>query len=52
MGLQNYCKNLGIKYVHIPQLGIESDLRKELTDKESYKKLFASYRISLKEKTN
>ena len=50
--LQNYCKNLGIKYVPIPQLGIESDLRKELTDKKSYEKLFASYRISLKEKTN
>ena len=50
--LQNYCKNLGIKYVHIPQLGIESDLRKELSDKESYEKLFASYRINLKEKVN
>ena len=50
--LQKYCNNLGIKYVHIPNLGIESDLRKELTDQESYEKLFASYRIGLREKTN
>lgn len=50
--LQNYCNNLGIKYVHIPQLGIEGHLRQKLTNKESYEKLFDSYRIGLNEKTD
>lgn len=50
--LQNYCNNLGIKYVHIPQLGIESKLRQKLTDKKSYEKLFDSYRIRLNKKTD
>ena len=49
--LQNYCNNLGIRYVHIPNLGIENYLRKDLTDKESYKKLFTSYKIGLNKKT-
>ncbi|MCF7857999.1 MAG: DUF488 domain-containing protein [Candidatus Cloacimonetes bacterium] len=47
--LQIYCSNLDIKYVHIPQLGIVNKFRKNLTDRESYKKLFDSYKVGLDE---
>jgi hypothetical protein len=39
-----------IEYVHIPQLGVESSKRQNLT-KDGYNKLFAEYEIALDNKT-
>jgi len=36
-------ENVGIKYVHLPKLGIVSDKRKQLNSKEDYEKLFKDY---------
>lgn len=41
--LNNACENVGIKYVHIPDLGIESDKRQNLKTQKDYDKLFAEY---------
>lgn len=41
--LQNACKGIGIKYVHIPELGIESDMRRELSTQADYDELFDYY---------
>lgn len=41
--MSSYLENAGIKYIHIPQLGIVSELRKELETKEDYKVLFEKY---------
>ena len=41
--LSNYCKNLGIQYVHIPVLGIQSEQRRELNSQKDYDNLFADY---------
>lgn len=40
---QYYLENAGIKYIHIPQLGIPSDLRKNLNNPEDYRSLFLLY---------
>lgn len=42
--LQRYCENLGIQYVHFPEVGIQSGQRKELNTQADYDKLFAVYR--------
>lgn len=42
--LKKYCASLGIEYVHIPEVGIQSDQRKELNTQSDYDKLFAVYR--------
>jgi len=39
----NYAKNVGIQYSHIPELGIPSTLRQELTNPSAYSKLFEYY---------
>lgn len=36
-------ENVGIKYIHIPDLGIESDKRKALSSQSDYEKLFRDY---------
>ena len=41
--LQDACEKVGIKFIHIPQLGIESGERQELSKLSDYKRLFASY---------
>lgn len=41
--LTNTCEKMGIRFVHIPKLGIESDKRKNLNNAEDYRKLFESY---------
>lgn len=41
--LQRYCNNLGIEYVHIPEVGIQSEQRQELNTQADYDKLFAEY---------
>ncbi len=41
--LKGLCENIGIEYFHIPELGIPPHLRRELTTKEDYQKLFNQY---------
>jgi len=36
-------ENVGIKYIHIPELGIESTKRQDLSTKKDYEKLFKDY---------
>lgn len=42
--LAKYCQSLGIRYVHIPEVGIQSEQRQELKTQADYDKLFAVYR--------
>ena len=42
--LKKYCESLGIKYLHFPQVGIQSEQRQELNSQTDYDKLFAVYR--------
>ncbi len=42
--LKKYCESLGIKYVHFPQVGIQSEQRRELNTQTDYDKLFTIYR--------
>lgn len=41
--MQKIIEKLGIQYIHIPQLGIESEQRTELNTMDDYNKLFATY---------
>lgn len=41
--LKDACEKVGIKYIHIPQLGIESEERQKLTSFTAYKNLFSKY---------
>jgi uncharacterized protein (DUF488 family) len=51
--LKKYCASLGIDYVHIPEVGIQSDQRQELNTQSDYDKLFVIYRNkNLKETLN
>ena len=49
--LRKYCVSLGIEYVHIPEVGLQSDQRKELNTQRDYDKLFADYRKNNLSKT-
>ena len=49
--LKKYCASLGIDYVHIPEVGIQSDQRQELNTQSDYDKLFATYRKNNLSKT-
>jgi uncharacterized protein (DUF488 family) len=42
--LQNACKGVGIEYVHIPELGIDSSQRRNLENQKDYDELFEIYR--------
>jgi hypothetical protein len=42
--LQKYCECIGVEYVHLPEVGIQSEQRKELHEQSDYDKLFAVYR--------
>ena len=42
--LQPACEGVGIKYIHIPELGIESDQRHALNTQADYDMLFENYR--------
>ena len=41
--LQKACEGVGIKYIHVPELGIESENRKTLKTQEDYDRLFEEY---------
>lgn len=48
--LATACKGVGIMYVHVPQLGIDSDKRQDLRSQRDYDLLFDEYeRTTLKE---
>jgi hypothetical protein len=44
--LSRACEGVGIRYEHIPELGIASSQRRELDSQESYDALFAAYEHS------
>lgn len=48
--LSEYLQRVEIAYRHIPELGIDGELRKNLETPEDYKKLFDGYKESLKDK--
>ncbi len=48
--LSRLLPKLGIEYLHIPDLGIRSDMRQELNSAEDYARLFRAYRKTLPEK--
>lgn len=48
--LKNYLENSEIRYLHIPELGIEGEKRKDLLTLKDYEKLFENYeRTTIKE---
>jgi uncharacterized protein (DUF488 family) len=49
--LIKYCSSVGIEYVHIPEVGIQSEQRQELNQQSDYDKLFANYRKNNLSKT-
>lgn len=42
--LRSCCSNIGIEYVHFPEVGIQSEQRQLLNNQEDYDRLFAVYR--------
>ncbi|MBL7975578.1 MAG: DUF488 domain-containing protein [Candidatus Kapabacteria bacterium] len=42
--LERYCKSIDIKYIHLPEVGIQSNQRRELKTQEDYDALFEVYR--------
>jgi hypothetical protein len=45
--LQKYLGNIGIEYIHFPELGIKSEKRNNLNSVQDYQKLFKEYKSSL-----
>lgn len=45
--LQKACEGVGITYMHVPEVGIDSDKRQELNSQADYDKLFANYRLEI-----
>lgn len=44
--LKTACESLGITYIHIPQVGINSDKRRELNCQKDYDVLFEEYKLN------
>jgi len=42
--LKRFCENLGLLYVHLPEVGIQSGQRQQLNSQHDYDKLFEVYR--------
>jgi hypothetical protein len=49
--LKKYCEKLFIEYIHIPEVGIRSELRQELNNQSDYDKLFTDYQKNNLSKT-
>jgi uncharacterized protein (DUF488 family) len=49
--LKRYCESLDIKYMHFPQVGIQSEQRQQLNTQADYDQLFSHYRKSNLTKT-
>lgn len=45
--LQNICPQLGIQYVHMPELGIPGSWRTELRSSDDYRHLFKRYEVEI-----
>lgn len=41
--LKRFCENLGLQYVHLPEVGIQSEQRQELKSQKDYDRLFEVY---------
>ena len=50
--LQKYLGNIGIEYAHLPELGIKSEKRNNLSSDEDYRNLFVDYEASLPDQKN
>jgi uncharacterized protein (DUF488 family) len=50
--LSHACEQVGIAFLHLPELGIESDKRKELKTLEDYRILFKEYKSSTLEQNH
>lgn len=42
--LKRFCESLGIQYIHFPEVGVQSEHRKELNTQSDYDNLFYDYR--------
>lgn len=42
--LKRFCESVGIEYVHIPEVGIQSDKRQALNTQQDYDSLFEDYK--------
>lgn len=49
--LSNACEGIGIEYIHMPEVGIESDKRNELNDQSDYDVLFDEYKATTLQST-
>lgn len=49
--LSGFCNNLGIEYLHIPEVGIDSSKRRELNTQKDYDILFDEYNKTVLEET-
>ena len=49
--LKRYCESLGIEYIHIPEVGIESNKRQQLESQKDYDVLFENYKETTLEST-
>jgi uncharacterized protein (DUF488 family) len=50
--LQTFCANLNIEYLHVPEVGIISEMRQELKTQQDYDKLFDTYKQNNLRQTN
>ena len=50
--LKKFCEGVGIQYTHFPEVGIQSDQRKELNSQDDYDMLFKAYRKNNLTKTS
>jgi len=41
------CESMNIKYIHVPELGIDSEKRRDLHDISDYNRLFSEYETSI-----
>jgi len=44
--LKRFCESVGIEYIHLPQVGIQSDKRKSLNSQADYDALFEEYKAT------
>ncbi|HZY39873.1 MAG TPA: DUF488 domain-containing protein [Mucilaginibacter sp.] len=49
--LKRFCENVGVQYVHFPEVGIESDQRQKLNCQKDYDDLFKRYKTDNLNKT-
>lgn len=49
--LKRFCESVGVQYIHLPEVGIESDQRQELNCQADYDKLFTAYKANNLTKT-